>query len=313
MSEREDVFCIAVLGGDKRQIYAAQRLADHGMTVCVWGNGRGSDFCRDVRVCTEWSEAIGSAQYLVLPLPSTLDGVHLHSPLSSGGIELRLDTLFDAAEGKTILGGRLSEIFVKQAEKRNIRCIDYFTSEILQRRNALPTAEGAIEIAMKSLPVTVAGSKMAVIGYGRIGELLSYKLHLLGAEVTVYARREESLTRARQFGCKTEKLGEDGGEECLCRMDPGTRVIFHTVPVCLFTKNVLKNIPKRALHIDLASAPGGIDRIAAEGLGIQTLWATSLPGKYAPETAGEIIADTIEMILKEEKKKSNKDHMEDTR
>jgi len=191
-------------------------------------------------------------------------------------------------------------VFVRQAENREVHCIDYFTSELLQRKNALPTVEGAIEIAMRHLPVTLAGTRMAVIGYGRLGELLAYKLVALGACVTVYARREEALARAALYGCDVARIGEDGGTEAFARMDPFTRVIFHTVPVCLFTKEILKELPVHTLFIDLASAPGGIDRTAAEALGIQTVWATSLPGKYAPETAGEIIADTIETILREE-------------
>lgn len=312
MKRAVGTFRIAVLGGDKRLIYAAQALAEYGMRVSAWGNGGSGDFRQGVSVFSDWREAVKSGDCLLLPLPATVDGVHLHSPLAIGGVELRLDTLFDAAEGKMILGGRLSDIFVRQAEERGLRCIDYFTSEILQRKNALPTVEGAIEIAMRSLPSTIFGSKMAVIGYGRLGELLCYKLRLLGAEVTVYARREEALCRAEQFGCKTELLGGPV-EETLSRLDPQTRVVFHTVPVCLFTKNVLKSIPNTVLHIDLASAPGGIDRIAAEALGIQTVWATSLPGKYAPETAGKIIADTIETILRSVKESSETDDLEDTR
>ena len=53
-------------------------------------------------------------------------------------------------------------------------------------------------------------------------------------------------------------------------------------------------------HIDLASAPGGVDAEAAERLGIKVISALSLPGKVAPETAGEIIKNTVYNIIKEE-------------
>lgn len=295
MTSKNHLSRISVLGGDKRQITAAQILADKGFSVSVYGIGTGKDFRPNVIRCANWNEALRSSDVLLLPLPISLDGVRLHMPLSAEESDVRLDVLLDAAEGKTVLGGRLSDPFVRRAEESGVRCIDYFSSEFLQQRNALPTVEGAIEIAMRNLPVTIAGSKIAVVGFGRLGELLAYKLSLLGAFVTVYARREEALAKAMLYGCSAVKIGE--GEEGLLRIDPSTRAVFQTVPACLLNEDVLKNLPLHACLIDLASAPGGIDHVAAERLGIHTVWATSLPGKYAPETAGEIIADTIETIL----------------
>ena len=73
----------------------------------------------------------------------------------------------------------------------------------------------------------------------------------------------------------------------------GKQVIFNTVPHWLFTEEVLQRISKDTLLIDLASAPGGVDAQAAGALGISVIFALSLPGKYAPETAGEIIAQTV--------------------
>ena len=56
---------------------------------------------------------------------------------------------------------------------------------------------------------------------------------------------------------------------------------------------------KECLIIDLASNPGGVDRVASKKLGIKTIWALSLPGKVAPLTSAEFIRDTIYNILKE--------------
>ena len=52
-------------------------------------------------------------------------------------------------------------------------------------------------------------------------------------------------------------------------------------------------MPRKILLIDLSSVPGGIDFGAAKDIGIKAVWALSLPGKYAPETAGSIICDTL--------------------
>ena len=56
---------------------------------------------------------------------------------------------------------------------------------------------------------------------------------------------------------------------------------------------------KNTLIIDLASSPGGVDVSAAKKLNSRVLWASSLPGKYAPESAGELIADCIGDIISE--------------
>jgi dipicolinate synthase subunit A len=148
---------------------------------------------------------------------------------------------------------------------------------------------------MRELPIVLDGTRVAVIGYGRIGEILSAKLKLLGAYVTVYARRREVCVRAELMG-HTSKLIST--EEILT-FDTSTRVIFNTVPKRLFDRAVLEKLSKECLIIDLASAPGGVDSITAGELGIRAIWATALPGKCAPESAGIILGETAHSILQD--------------
>ena len=71
------------------------------------------------------------------------------------------------------------------------------------------------------------------------------------------------------------------------------------IPALIFTRKVLSRIPSGSLIIDLASAPGGVDREAADKLDIKVIQALSLPGKVAPKAAGEIIKETIYNIMEE--------------
>ena len=64
-------------------------------------------------------------------------------------------------------------------------------------------------------------------------------------------------------------------------------------------KSILERADPDCLIIDLASKPGGVDFSAAAKLGIKVIWALGLPGKTAPVTSGEIIADTVINILSE--------------
>ena len=281
---------IAVLGGDNRMDYAAKELVNLGYDVRNWGRGEWDDAAVFSKTAREWFLDVDA---LMLPLPTSLDGTHLSTPLCQSEEKLRMETLFSAASDKLWLVGRLGEVLRRRADREKIRWFDYFDSEILQLKNALPTAEGAIEIAMRELPVVLDGTKVAVIGYGRIGEVLSHKLKALGTDITVYARRHEVCTRAELFGyCAKQIIGENS-----LNFDTKTRVIFNTVPTRLFTRVVLKGLPRECLIIDLASAPGGVDTRAAEEFGVRTVWATALPGKCAPESAGIILGQTVHSIL----------------
>ena len=290
---------LAVLGGDQRQISMARALASKGYRVLAWGLGRCADRLGEATLVSHWQEAIEGADAVVLPLPASADGVRVHCPLQEGDVLLRLTSLLDAMTGKLLLGGRLTESLRSIAEQKQIEVIDYFESEVLQIKNALPTAEGAIAIAMRELPVTVSGTDAAVIGYGRIGALLAQRLKALGASVTVYARRREQLAEAELGGHRVCRIVCRDGKSQLNDIKSDHRVIFNTVPVWLLTREVLERLPSDCILIDLASAPGGIDAAAARSLGLGYVWGTSLPGKCAPESAGVILAETLVDLLDE--------------
>ncbi len=289
---------LAILGGDRRQIAAARYLSFCGYPVFVWGLGECRDQIGNAVLCDTWEQAIEAADAVILPLPASADGVRIHCPLHDRDVLLRVTSLLGKIGGRLLLGGRISEPIRSIAEQLGVRWIDYFESEVLQLKNAVPTAEGAIAIAMRELPVTLDGISAAVIGYGRIGEILSQKLAALGAHVTVYARRTEPLTRAALCHHGTRRLiASDvrSAPEGLSEF----RVIFNTVPHRLLTRGVLETLRRDCVLIDLASAPGGIDFSAAEELGLRAVWGTALPGKCAPESAGEILAQSITVILDE--------------
>jgi len=288
---------LALLGGDARSVFMARELSACGYTVFLWGLGSCCDSVGSARVFKAWEDALEQADAVILPLPATTDEVNVSCPLEHEGMPLRLSVLFDAMQGKRLYGGRLSDRVVRIARKKGIDTVDYFQSEALQIRNAVPTAEGAISIAMQELPVTVEGLSCAVIGYGRIGKVLAHKLKALGAFVTVYARRSEARAEAEINGHSTQPLNEKTGLEDHCALPENCRAIFNTVPQRIITRQALERVPKNCVLIDLASAPGGFDFSVAHELGLRTVWGTALPGKCTPESAGVILARTIHELL----------------
>ena len=94
-----------------------------------------------------------------------------------------------------IVGGRLTEQIRTQIESAGLRAADYAAEETFALRNAVPTAEGAIQIAMQELPVVLHGLPCLILGAGRVSRALQTRLRALGTAVTVAARRCTDLAR----------------------------------------------------------------------------------------------------------------------
>lgn len=250
-----------ILGGDVRQRYLAQYIANKGFDVTSSYLG-------------EENEPDWEAQVLILPLPVSRDGDWLYTPLSKK--RLPLEEIKARYRGGQIFGGNLP---------RGIAGIDYFSAEEVTVANVVPTVEGALALAIANTSFTLAGSPILVLGAGRIGQLLTLRLVGLGAKVTVAARRPESLALIRTLGAE----GHFYEDLPLHRF----RLVFNTVPGTVLPEERLKKLPGGALLIELASVPGGFDPALAVSLGLGVLNARGLPGKYAPETAAGIIGDYI--------------------
>jgi len=179
------------------------------------------------------------------------------------------------------------------ADARGLILRDYFAREELAVANAVPTAEGAVQLAMEQMPVTIHGARVLITGFGRVGQAAARRFAALGARVSVAARRYEQLALAESEGYGAEQIG--GLDGWLCGYD----LVVNTVPAPVLGETELKDLRPDCLIIDLASKPGGVDRKAADRLGRQVIWALSLPGKVAPVTAGGAIRSTIYNMLHE--------------
>ncbi len=192
-----------------------------------------------------------------------------------------------AAQGSIIIGGGLAD---------TPNGYDYLKDEAFLYDNARITAEGALMLLGASTRGTVYGMDVAVIGMGRIAECLCPLLRALGASVTVYARRPAVLSRARAMGAKTVKFSEKLPESAVMH-----ETICNTVPHVLYDRSLLAAAPRNILLMELASAPGGFDMDAVRKLGLTYVNGQSLPGKYAPRAAGELIANYAIDVLKGER------------
>ena len=280
---------ISVIGGDLRQLAAAQLMRKDGFSVVLYGfeeaDKHGIKDTDDIKTAL-------CADAVILPVPVSFDGSYINMPFSKK--KLSIDALLENLNpASVVFGGQLKPELIKELENRGIKYCDYLKREELAIRNAIPTAEGAIELAIAETPITIHGSRCLVTGYGRIGKILSKMLCGLGARVSVEARKYADLAMIEGHGCQAMSLKE------LSHHVHEFDIIFNTVPAVLFDAELLKRVRKNTLIIDLASRPGGVDFEAAAKMGNKVSWALSLPGKVAPITSGAIIKDTIINVIRE--------------
>lgn len=275
---------LAILGGDSRQRFVKSELLSCGYEVSSYGLGEADD-------APLWETAVRGADAVLLPLPASEDGVKIRTPLSPGD-EIRFSSLLTKLKPECkIFGGKIPDGWTSSAREKGFFVKDLFQSESLQMKNALLTAEGAIRLAMESLPVALEGSSFAVVGYGRIGKLLAEKLTLLGGRVFLLARKETALCEAEARHAVPLDLRR-GILSAVAGLPSDCRVIFNTVPERIFSEEAILAFPK-CLYMELASAPGGADPSVFSRRGLPYLLAGALPGKFYPESAGKIIAITL--------------------
>lgn len=282
----------SVVGGDLRHAHLANSLADTGCKVFGLFFDLDAYISDAVTKTADIKKAFAESDVIILPLPTTLDNKTLNSSMSSESI--MLDEIFSSIpRGSCVLGGMVTPELSALGAKYGVVITDYFEREEFKILNAIPTAEGAVALAMEELPCTIFERPCAVIGCGRTGRAISRLLHSMGADVFAFARKQSDLAWIRSCGCRAVHLSE------LSSYAEYFDLIINTAPAQLLCEDILTKLKSDCLVIDISSKPGGVDFEIAKQLGIRTIWALSLPGKAAPLTAGEIIKETVVNIISE--------------
>lgn len=235
-----------VVGGDLRQVKLVEMLEGDGHTVHTEALEKGLPAHKKNR-----SMDAARAHCVILPLPVAKDGL-LHAPLGEG--EYPIHDIFERLHpGQIVCGGLISEEVFQEGRELGLRMFDYYEREECKVANAVPTAEGAIQVAMENMASTLHGARALVIGFGRVGKLTAHRLQSLGARVTVAARKCEDWAWAQAYGYATEDSTR------LAYWMGGYDLIINTVPVMILDAAHLERVQQDAFVIDLASLPGGVD------------------------------------------------------
>lgn len=284
---------VTILGGDERMAWLAESLRRSGCRVRLAA----------LLPPTPLKDLLPAAEPPDILLPQS-DCVILAVPTAAPDGLLRTPTVPERytlagclaliPKGAEVLGGTLPPDCRRIAAERRFAYTDLLALPELQELNAIATAEGAVALAMRELDTTLFGTRCLVLGYGRCGSALCRRLTALGAKVTAAARRREQQARIYADGCTPCDI------HSLSPALDGCEVVFNTVPAPVLPRELLQRLPPATLLVELASAPGGCSAAEAEALGLRYRSAPGLPGKAAPRTAGEYLAQVISSLPQRE-------------
>jgi len=224
---------------------------------------------KGIRLVYEPSDAVSC---VLLDVPSIGPGDRIKN-----GSDLR-ELLAAVPNDALLIGGGLDHPLLEGHRK-----FDLLKKEGYLKENARITAYCALHIIGAALPVTLEDCPILVIGWGRIGKVLTSLLIRLGAHVTVATRDIRSIASLAKLGISavlTDKISPHN-----------YRLILNTAPALVLSEDMLRSCTG-AVKIDLASVKG------LEGDDV--IWARGLPGIHAPESSGKLIARYVLDHLKEE-------------
>lgn len=284
---------LALLGGDARELELMRGLAAGGARLRVVGLP--TDDVPAVERLPDPLAAVRGARAVIAPMSGADARGFLPTPLAPED-NIRLDDGLWAAIGRKrpLFIGVISSAQARAAAAHGVRVVEVAAVEEIAIANSIPTAEGAVRLAMEKLPVTIHGSNALVLGFGRCGMTLARLLDAMGARVGVVARQAADRARALEMGLRPWTFSR------LMDAVADQHVIFNTVPAVTLTAAVLAATRSDVLIVDIASAPGGTNFEAARRLGRTAVLATGLPGKTAPVTAGRILAEYLPGLIRAE-------------
>ncbi len=284
---------IAVIGGDARQLEIIRKLTELDAKLSLIGFEQ-----LDQAFTGAVKEKIDEVDFehkdaIILPVPGTsLDG-QIETIFSNEKVFLRKEMLLETPSHCTVYSGITNSYLDSITKQANRHLVKLFERDDVAIYNSIPTVEGTIMMVIQHTEITIHSSSVAVLGLGRVGMSIARAFATLGAKVKVGARRSEHLARITEMGLTPFHLDDLHNEV------KDVDICINTVPHLILTASVISRMPVHTLIIDLASKPGGTDFRYAEKRGVKALLAPGLPGIVAPKTAGQILANVLSQLIRE--------------
>ena len=270
---------VAVVGGDGRMLEIMRQARAAGATVKSYGCAPGAQEAAGRPPAGALAEAVKGATLIVGPVPGLAPDDALYAPFAGEKLYLTPDVLRGAQPGALLVLGRAKPGIAKAASAAGVRAIGFGDDDALAILHAVPTAEGALKVAIENTETTILGCPTLCIGMGRVGMSVAQIFKAVQADVTLCARNPSQLARAWAMGLRTLHLND------LQEHVGNFPLIVSSASGMVLTQEVLARARPDAVIIDLCSPPGSVDFESAKALGRQVIWARGQAGT-APRTSG---------------------------
>lgn len=257
---------ITILPGDKRMEYTAESLEKRGGKMCSSLAG------------------IPDSGYVVCGIPFTKDGVMVNiTTPDPPSIRCFLGML---TSRHILIGGNLPKDVVTYCTNHGIKYYDVTASPSFVSKNARLTAEGLLIPLLSHTSFSICDCKTLLIGYGNCGREIADILQLFTEELYIYDINSYTMKAAKSKHLKTIS------EQEIQNLSPKLRhinTIINTSPVNPFHTRIWGSFPEDCTVFNIASFSLNVPLPISE----QIINCPGIPGKYAPKTAGNIIAKEI--------------------
>ena len=248
------------------------------MNVYTYGGDERLDACR---MYLSDIEVSGCEEVCLLPVPTSRDEKTV--------LGVDPEVVAERFSSSDVVVGysvpkKLKELF----SHRGALVIDVSKDEEFLKENAVLTAIATVGRILSSEKRAPSDLKIALVGYGRIGERLLCYLEFFGADVTVFTTRSELSHELAMIGVSSlsSSVLKDEGE-CRCLLD--FDLIVNTAPSPLLCSSACEMLAGKRV-IELASGDNFPRDMKVERL-------MALPAKAYPVSAGRILARSVLRML----------------
>jgi dipicolinate synthase subunit A len=294
VSERElQGWTVAVLGGDLRMLEHMRLARLAGAKVQHYGSVPGAEEIAGRPQAASLADAVAGARIISCPIPGLGSDDELYAKFTTEKLRLTADMLKWAAP-HAVLGTCYSTPRLDEwAKAAAVKIIPYGTDDALSILHAIPTAEGAIKVAIENTDDTLLGMAVLCFGLGRVGFSVAQAFQGMKSVVSIVARNPVQLARAAAMGATPIELRDVQSQI------GNFGLILSSTSGRVLEKDLLALTRPDVLIIDLCSPPGSVDFEAAKALGRKVIVARGQAAR-APRRAGQDEWHVLMRILREQ-------------
>jgi dipicolinate synthase subunit A len=270
---------VAVLGGDLRMLEHMRLARLAGAKVQHYGLIPGAEVAAGQPQAASLVDAVKGARIISCPIPGLGADDELYAKFTSEKLRLTTEVLKGAAAGAMLLTCYSTPRMDEWAKATSVEIIPYGDDDALAILHAVPTAEGAIRIAIENTDDTLLGMNVLCLGLGRVGISVAQAFEGMKSRVSLAARNPAQLARAWAMNAIPIELRD------LKSHIRNFGLIVSSTSGRVLDKDLLALTRPDVVIIDLCSPPGSVDFEAAKALGRKAIWARAQAGR-APRRAG---------------------------